>query len=55
MDKVLEIWQAAEKTDKQVLDKFKVMLKRELTDEEALVRSFGNVESAKFVKVGSAD
>ena len=55
MDKVLEIWETAEKTDRQIFNKFKVMLKRDLSDEESLIRSLGDEEnSTHFVKVGSA-
>ena len=42
MDKVLEIWADNEKVDKYRAERYKVLLKRDLSDEESLMHSFGD-------------
>lgn len=42
MEKVQEIWQKNQDYAKQVRQRFMIMLKRDLTDQEQLLRSFGD-------------
>ena len=41
MDKVQEIWQASQPANAAIKDEFRVLLKRDLTDQESLMRTFG--------------
>ena len=57
MDKVLEIWAGAKETPKRTRDKCIVMLKRDLTDQESLLRTFGDDSSVSkgSLEEGSED
>ena len=47
LDKVVEIWGSATETPRRVRDKCMVMLARDLTDQESLLRTFGDATEQK--------
>ena len=44
MDKILEIWGDAEQTSRLSKERFMVLLKRDLDDQESLLRAFDDKE-----------
>ena len=42
MDKVREIWQENKETPTKTKQRFMILLKRDLTDQEQLLRTFGD-------------
>ena len=54
MERILDIWAAAKETPKATKARFSVMLLRDLTDEESLLRTFGDGSTTEDDEDGKA-